>query len=57
MSENMAGVTINRLTKDTTMTVMVKMSKQFRFRLAIALFLIKLAAIILGCKFEAKEEE
>jgi len=47
--------TVNRLTKDVTMTVTVKISRQFRFRLAIALFLIRLAAKILGCKLEVVE--
>lgn len=49
--------TINRLTHDETLTVTVKMSRQFRFRLAVAIFLIRLAAKILGCRYEVVEAE
>jgi len=47
--------TVNELTKDVTMTVTVKTSKQFRIRLSIALFLIRLATKVLGCRLEVEE--
>jgi len=51
----MKAPTVDKLTKDVTMTVIVKTSKQFRLRLAIALFLIRMATKVIGCRLEVEE--
>lgn len=49
-------VVVNKLNKNHTVTVRVKISKQFRMRIAIASALIKAAAFVLGCGIEISNE-
>ena len=52
----MKAPTINEIMQDVTLTATIKVPMQFRFRMAIAVFLIRLGVRILGCKLalEAK---
>ena len=52
----MKMLTINEIMQYQTLEVAIKMPIRFRFRMTVAVFLIRLAARILGCKLalEAK---
>jgi len=50
------NIEMNRLSKNFTLSVTMVLTRQFRVRIAIALFLIKLAAEILGCGIEIEQE-
>jgi len=53
----MINTTLNKFDKKTSALVInVKLSKQFRVRIWIALKLIYLASLILGCAIEVNEE-
>lgn len=52
----MKAPTIDEIMQDVTLTVAIKMPIRFRFRMAIAVFLIRLAARILGCKLALEAE-
>ena len=44
--------TIDQMMENVTLTATVKVPAQYKFRLAVSLFLIRLAVRILGCRFE-----
>lgn len=48
---------VRKLTKDYTVTVTVIFTPEFRDRTAIAVFLFRLGAMVLGCKFKLEEPE
>lgn len=48
--------TIDQMMKYATLTATVKVPAQYKFRLAVSLFLIRLAVRILGCRFELEAE-
>lgn len=48
--------TIDQMMENVTLTVAVKVPAQYKFRLAVSLFLIRLAVRILGCRFELEAE-
>jgi len=52
-----AEVNINKLTKDLTLAVKVKVTRQFKARFIVATALIKMAALILGCSIEIENIE
>ena len=49
-------LTIDEIMQYQTLEVTIKIPRQFRFRMAIAVFLIRLAARILGCKLALEAE-
>lgn len=51
----MADVTINSLGRETTLTVTVRMARQFHVRLWLATQLFKLAAVVLDCNVVIEE--
>lgn len=52
-----AQVNIYTLGKNNTLTVKVKITTQFKVRLAIAMALLKAAAFVLGCGIRIENEE
>jgi peptidoglycan hydrolase-like amidase len=52
-----AEVNINRLERNHTMTVKVNITRKFRLRVAIAITLIKAAALVHGCGIKIKDSE
>ena len=50
-----AEVDIKKFTKDHTLNVKVNFTKQFRFRVIAAIYLVKMAALILGCNINIEE--
>ncbi len=55
MASTTQNFTVNKFDKSVTMTINVKVSKQFIVRKWIALSLIKLAATILGCGIKVED--
>lgn len=53
----MKSLTVDQIMKDVTLTVTVKYPAGFKIRLAISMFLIRLAAKILGCRIEVEVTE
>jgi hypothetical protein len=53
----MKSLTVDQIIKDVTLTVTVKYPTGFKIRLALSMFLIRLAAKILGCRLEVKVTE
>ena len=51
----MKSLTVDQIMKDVTLTVTVKVPTEYKIRLAISMFLIRLAAKILGCRLEIEE--
>jgi hypothetical protein len=49
--------TLRKLTSQTTLTVTVNLSREFRARKAVALFLIRLASSVIGCGFEVVDND
>jgi hypothetical protein len=49
-------IVMNKLSHDVTLEFTVKLSKEFRIRYWMAVNLIKLATIILGCGLEINHE-
>ncbi len=50
----MKSLTVDQIMKDVTLTVEVKFPVEYKFRLALSMFLIRLAAKILGCGIEVE---
>ena len=48
---------INRLTKNTTLNVKIKTTKQLRLRVVLAMFLLRMAARTLGCGIKIETEQ
>lgn len=48
---------IRKLNKKTTLTMEVKFTKEFKFRIWIATKLIQLASLVLGCKSKIVKSE
>lgn len=53
----MKSLTVDQIMKDVTLTVTVKVPAGYKFRMAISMFLIRLAAKILDCGIEIAEAE
>ncbi len=53
----MKPLTVDKIIKDVTLTVTVKYPAGFKIRLALSMFLIRLAAKILGCGIEMEVVE
>jgi hypothetical protein len=53
----MADITIDKLNKNTELIVTVGVSNEFHLRIKLALMLIKLATMIMGCSLIVKKEE
>lgn len=50
----MKSITVDQIMKDAILTVEVKFPAGYKFRLALSMFLIRLAAKILGCGIEVE---
>jgi len=53
----MKSLTVDQIMKEVTLTVTVKIPAGYKFRMAISMFLIRLAAKILGCGIEVEVME
>lgn len=54
---SIADYKINRLTKNTTLTVKIKTTRQLKVRVVLAMFLLRMAARTLGCGIEITTDE
>jgi len=52
MASTFSNLNVRKLSKDTTLTVMVKVTKEFRLRMWIGLKLMALASWVIGCNFK-----
>jgi len=53
----MKQVNINKLSEKSVLTISLRLSNQFKFRMLLFKYLIKLAVIIIGCKLEYDKSE
>jgi len=53
----MKSLTVDQIMKEVTLTVTVKVPTEYKIRLAVSTFLIRLAAKILGCRLEVEVME
>lgn len=53
----MKSLTVDQIMKDVTLTVEVKFPAEYKIRLAVSIFLIRLAAKILDCRLDVEVME
>ena len=50
----MKSLTVDQIMKEVTLAVEAKVPAEYKFRLALSMFLIRLEAKILGCRLEVE---